>query len=103
MPGSNREPVALRLVPARVTFRALGREVTQARRLARRGPRNAGALPLSGPRPALIAPRVSLVERFDDEADLQRVSLVLAAPVVGTLYRYEGAFRYEIAPDTERG
>ncbi|EYT62562.1 MULTISPECIES: hypothetical protein [Curtobacterium] len=63
MPGSNREPVALRLVPTRVT----------------------------------------LVERFDDEADLQRVSLVLAAPVVGTLYRYEGAFRYEIAPDTERG
>ncbi|MBT1540945.1 DUF4166 domain-containing protein [Curtobacterium flaccumfaciens pv. flaccumfaciens] len=60
-------------------------------------------MPSSGPRPALIAPRVTLVERFDDEADLQRVSLVLAAPVVGTLYRYEGAFRYEIAPDTERG
>ncbi|WIE72544.1 DUF4166 domain-containing protein [Curtobacterium sp. MCJR17_020] len=73
---------ALRLVSTRVTFRALGREV----RL-----------------PALIAPRVLLTERFDDEADLQRVSLVLSAPVLGTLYRYEGAFRYEIAPDTERG
>ncbi len=73
---------ALRLVSTRVTFRALGREV----RL-----------------PALIAPRVTLKERFDDEADLQRVSLVLSAPLVGTLYRYEGAFRYEIAPDRERG
>lgn len=73
---------ALRLVSTRVTFRALGREV----RL-----------------PALIAPRVTLMERFDDEADLQRVSLVLSAPVLGTLYRYEGAFRYEIAPDTGRG
>ena len=47
--------------------------------------------------------RAGRAERFDDEADLQRVSLVLTAPVVGTLYRYEGAFRYEIAPDTERG
>jgi hypothetical protein len=61
-----------------VTFRALGREV----RLA-----------------ALIAPRVLLTERFDDEADLQRVSLVLTAPVLGTLYRYEGAFRYAVVPD----
>ncbi|MFK4482096.1 DUF4166 domain-containing protein [Curtobacterium sp. AB7] len=73
---------ALRLVSTRVTFRALGREV----RL-----------------PAALSPRVTLTERFDDEADLQRVSLVLAAPVLGTLYRYEGAFRYEIAPDRERG
>ncbi|MBT1673680.1 DUF4166 domain-containing protein [Curtobacterium flaccumfaciens] len=60
-------------------------------------------MPLSGPRPAALSPRVTLTERFDDEADLQRVSLVLTAPVLGTLYRYEGAFRYEIAPDTERG
>ncbi|MBT1606878.1 MULTISPECIES: DUF4166 domain-containing protein [Curtobacterium] len=73
---------ALRLVSTRVTFRALGRDL----RL-----------------PAALSPRVTLTERFDDEADLQRVSLVLTAPVVGTLYRYEGAFRYEIAPDTERG
>ncbi|MDO3696802.1 DUF4166 domain-containing protein [Curtobacterium flaccumfaciens] len=73
---------ALRLVSTRVTFRALGRDL----RL-----------------PAAPSPRVTLTERFDDEADLQRVSLVLTAPVLGTLYRYEGAFRYEIAPDTERG
>ncbi|ROS78164.1 hypothetical protein EDF24_0935 [Curtobacterium sp. PhB130] len=46
---------------------------------------------------------MTLVERFDDEADLQRVSLVLAAPFLGTLYRYEGAFRDEIAPDTDGG
>ena len=73
---------ALRLVSTRVTLRALGRDL----RL-----------------PAALSPCVTLTERFDDEADLQRVSLVLTAPVVGTLYRYEGAFRYEIAPDTERG
>jgi len=73
---------ALRLVSTRVSFRALGREV----RL-----------------PAPIAPRVTLVERFDDEADVQRVSLVLRAPLIGTLYRYEGAFRYEIAPDRDGG
>ena len=80
--GTGPDAGALRLVSTRVTFRALGREV----RL-----------------PAVVAPRVTLVERFDDEADRQRVSLVLSAPVVGTLYRYEGAFRYEIAPDTGRG
>jgi len=80
--GTGPDAGALRLVSTRVTFRALGREWCL---------------------PALIAPRVTLTERFDDDADLQRVSLVLSAPVVGTLYRYEGAFRYEIAPDTERG
>lgn len=73
---------ALRLVSTRVTVRALGRDL----RL-----------------PAALSPRVTLTERFDDEADLQRVSLMLTAPVLGTLYRYEGAFRYEIAPDTGRG
>lgn len=80
--GTGPDAGALRLVSTRVTCRALGREWCL---------------------PALIAPRVTLTERFDDDADLQRVSLVLSAPVVGTLYRYEGAFRYEIAPDTERG
>lgn len=73
---------ALRLVSTRVSLRVLGREVR-----------------LRAP----IAPRVTLVERFDDEADVQRVSLVLRAPLIGTLYRYEGAFRYEIAPDRDGG
>ena len=72
---------ALRLVSTHVTFRALGREWNL---------------------PAAVAPRVTLVERFDDDADLQRVSLVLRAPIVGTLYRYEGAFRYSVVPEGER-
>lgn len=73
---------ALRLVSTRVTLRALGR---------------AWSLP------AVAAPRVTLVERFDDDADLQRVSLRLSAPLIGTLYRYEGSFRYRIEPDSGRG
>ena len=80
--GTGPDAGALRLVSTCVTFRVLGREV----RL-----------------PAVASPRVTLVERFDDDADRQRVSLELSAPVLGTLYRYEGAFRYEIAPDTGRG
>ncbi|WIB60597.1 DUF4166 domain-containing protein [Curtobacterium sp. MCLR17_007] len=73
---------ALRLASTRVSFHGLGREWSL---------------------PAVVSPRVTLTERFDDEADRQRVSLVLSAPVVGTLYRYEGAFRYAIGPDPERG
>ncbi|MGN7191785.1 DUF4166 domain-containing protein [Curtobacterium sp. MCBA15_004] len=73
---------ALRLVSTRVTFRALGR---------------------GWGLPVVVAPRVTLVERFDDDADVQRVSLVLAAPLVGTLYRYEGAFRYAVVPDDAAG
>ncbi|PZE65031.1 DUF4166 domain-containing protein [Curtobacterium sp. MCBD17_021] len=69
---------ALRLVSTRVTVRALGRGWSL---------------------PAVIAPRVVLTERFDDDADVQRVSLVLSAPVLGTLYRYEGTFRYAVVPD----
>ncbi|TDN43912.1 uncharacterized protein DUF4166 [Curtobacterium flaccumfaciens] len=80
--GTGPDAGALRLVSTCVTFRVLGREV----RL-----------------PAVASPRVTLEERFDDDADRQRVSLVLSAPVLGTLYRYEGAFRYEIAPDTGQG
>ena len=80
--GTGPDAGALRLVSTCVTFRVLGREV----RL-----------------PAVASPRVTLVERFDDDADRQRVSLVLSAPVLGTLYRYEGAFRYEIVPDRDGG
>jgi hypothetical protein len=69
---------ALRLVSTSVTIHALGR----GWRL-----------------PAGVAPRVVLTERFDDDADVQRVSLVLTAPVVGELYRYEGSFRYAVVPD----
>lgn len=69
---------ALHLVSTRVAFRVLGREWGL---------------------PSVVSPRVTLVERFDDEAGLQRVSLVLSAPVLGTLYRYEGAFDYSVVPD----
>jgi hypothetical protein len=49
--------------------------------------------------PSVIAPRVHLTEGFDDQAGMQRVSLRLEAPFLGTLYRYEGAFEYTIVPD----
>jgi hypothetical protein len=78
VPATGPDAGALRLVSTRVTFRALGRGWSL---------------------PAVLSPRVVLTERFDDEADVQRVSLVLSAPLVGTLYRYEGAFRYAVVPD----
>jgi len=46
--------------------------------------------------PALIAPVVSLVERFDDERDRQHVRVILRLPLVGKLYEYSGYFRYEV-------
>lgn len=46
--------------------------------------------------PRVFAPRVSLVERFDDGANLQHVSVELCAPVLGRLYEYAGSFAYEI-------
>jgi hypothetical protein len=73
---------ALRLVSTHVSFLVRGREL----RL-----------------PSAVAPRVTLVERFDDEAARQRVSLTLTAPLIGTIYRYEGAFTYEIVPDQRKG
>jgi hypothetical protein len=78
VPATGPDAGVLRLVSTRVTVRALGRGWSL---------------------PAAVAPRVVLTERFDDEADVQRVSLVLSAPLVGTLYRYEGAFRYAVVPD----
>ncbi|GGL02987.1 hypothetical protein JOE58_002972 [Curtobacterium luteum] len=81
VPTDGPDAGALRLVSTHVAFRALGREWGL---------------------PAVTAPRVTLVERFDDDADLQRVSLVLAMPVLGTLYRYEGAFSYSVVPEGER-
>jgi hypothetical protein len=82
VPTTGVDAGALRLVSTRVTVRALGRGWSL---------------------PSVVSPRVTLTERFDDEADVQRVSLVLSAPVVGTLYRYEGAFRYAVVPDDGPG
>lgn len=48
------------------------------------------------PIPAVIAPTVALVERFDDGAEQQHVAVELSAPLLGRLYEYSGSFRYEI-------
>lgn len=48
------------------------------------------------PLPSLLAPRVVLSERYDDDQDAQRVSITLSLPVVGRLYEYAGTFRYQI-------
>lgn len=56
-------------------------------------------LRLAGLRLALwpvLAPRVSLVERFDDETDRQQVRVTVSAPVLGRLYEYAGSFRYSV-------
>lgn len=50
------------------------------------------------PIPKLVAPRVALVERFDDATDLQRVAVTVDLPLIGRLFYYAGAFRYEIKP-----
>jgi hypothetical protein len=78
VPTTGPDAGALRLVSTRVSVHALGREWCL---------------------PSVLSPRVVLTERFDDDADVQRVSLTLSAPVLGTLYRYEGAFRYAVVPD----
>ena len=48
------------------------------------------------PIPAVIAPTVALIERFDDGIDEQHVAVELSAPLLGRLYEYSGSFRYEI-------
>lgn len=49
--------------------------------------------------PRRLSPRVTLHERFDDEVDCQRVSVVVQHPWFGRLYEYSGSFRYEIRAD----
>lgn len=48
------------------------------------------------PVPRWLAPRLTLVEAWDDSAQQQRVSLVLDAPAVGRIYEYSGYFTYEL-------
>lgn len=48
--------------------------------------------------PAAVAPRVALVERFDDSTDLQHVEVTVDLPLLGRVYEYAGSFRYAIAP-----
>lgn len=53
--------------------------------------------------PQLVAPRVHLVERYDDAANegegAQRVTVRVEAPFLGRLYEYTGAFTYELRPE----
>ena len=53
-----------------------------------------GRLRIELPRP--LAPRVSLVERFDDAGGRQHVSVTIDLPVVGRVYEYSGSFAYAI-------
>lgn len=53
--------------------------------------------------PALVAPQVTVVDRYDDTADggqgAQRVTVRVDAPVIGRLYEYTGTFHYELRPE----
>jgi hypothetical protein len=66
---------ALHLDSTRVSVRAFGLRVPVARRLA---------------------PRVHLVERFDDHDQRQHVRVTVTLPLVGIGYEYAGSFRYAI-------
>lgn len=46
--------------------------------------------------PRIIAPRVTLTERFWDNDERQHVALSMHAPLVGKVYEYAGSFHYEI-------
>nr|WP_249776500.1 DUF4166 domain-containing protein [Leifsonia sp. C5G2] len=52
------------------------------------------------PRP--LAPIVVLTERWDDEAERQRVSITVTAPVIGRVYQYGGRFHYGIEATTDQ-
>ncbi|WP_149085894.1 MULTISPECIES: DUF4166 domain-containing protein [Microbacterium] len=49
--------------------------------------------------PRIMAPVVRLVERWDEEAERQRVRLTVDAPLLGRLYEYRGDFSYLLEPD----
>lgn len=49
------------------------------------------------PIPARLSPVVVLSERFDDDADAQRVRVTIDAPGFGRLYEYGGSFTYTVA------
>ncbi|MEY9953457.1 DUF4166 domain-containing protein [Leifsonia sp. EB34] len=53
-----------------------------------------GRLRMSLPR--AIAPVVALTERYDDERDVQEVSIVVRVPLLGRVYQYAGTFRYQV-------
>ena len=46
--------------------------------------------------PIPFAPRVTLVERWDDASERQHVALTLDAPLIGRVYEYAGRFDYAV-------
>jgi hypothetical protein len=46
--------------------------------------------------PGWCAPRVRLVERFDDTDQRQHVRVTVTVPPIGSVYEYAGSFRYSI-------
>ncbi|MCI2958534.1 DUF4166 domain-containing protein [Agromyces atrinae] len=46
--------------------------------------------------PRLVAPRVTLTERFDDDRGEQVVACTVELPVLGVIYSYRGSFDYRI-------
>jgi len=46
--------------------------------------------------PLPLAPRVTLVERWDEASGRQHVALTLDAPLLGRVYEYEGRFDYAV-------
>jgi hypothetical protein len=51
--------------------------------------------------PRIVAPVVVLTESWDAAAGEQRVSIVVALPVIGRIYQYRGRFRYGIVEEGE--
>lgn len=49
--------------------------------------------------PDSVAPRVHLIERFDDTSGRQHVRVTVDMPMIGRLYEYSGSFTYEIRPE----
>ncbi len=47
--------------------------------------------------PRAVRPRVDLVERWDDTAELQHVDVAVTMPVFGRIYGYHGWFEYAVS------
>ncbi|WP_235833262.1 DUF4166 domain-containing protein [Orlajensenia flava] len=52
--------------------------------------------------PAVIRPRVTLVERIDGSTERQHVALTIDLPVIGRIYEYSGSFDYEVRAKGEQ-
>lgn len=52
--------------------------------------------PLRLTAPAVLRPRISLVERWDAERERHHVAMTIDAPLIGRVYEYTGFFEYGI-------